>query len=91
LKASHKTNIILELRTIHLIYLSCSFSVLKNGKSQRTPAQPSGVALWCAIGVNVYVVLLEPAVGKIRKVRAENPQRNPKKPCIYVGMTRLFM
>ncbi len=38
---------------------------------------------------NVYVVLLEPAVGKIRKVRAENPKRNPKKPCIYVGMTGL--
>ena len=37
----------------------------------------------------VYVVLLEPAVGKIRKVRAENPKRNPKKPCIYVGMTGL--
>jgi hypothetical protein len=38
---------------------------------------------------NVYVVLLEPAVGRIRKVRAENPKRNPKKPCIYVGMTGL--
>ena len=38
---------------------------------------------------NVYVVLLEPAVGKIRKVRAENPKRNPKKPCLYVGMTGL--
>jgi len=38
---------------------------------------------------NVYVVLLEPAVGKIRKVRAENPKRDPKKPCLYVGMTGL--
>ena len=38
---------------------------------------------------NVYVVLLDPAVGKIRKVRAENPKRNPKKPCVYVGMTGL--
>jgi hypothetical protein len=39
---------------------------------------------------NVYVVLLEPAVGKLRKVRAENPNRNPKtKPCVYVGMTGL--
>jgi hypothetical protein len=38
---------------------------------------------------NVYVVLLDPAVGKIRKVRAENPNRNPKKPCVYVGMTGL--
>jgi hypothetical protein len=38
---------------------------------------------------NVYVVLLDSAVGKIRKVRAENPKRNPKKPCVYVGMTGL--
>ena len=37
----------------------------------------------------VYVVLLDPAVGKLRKVRAENPKRDPKKPCVYVGMTGL--
>ncbi len=38
---------------------------------------------------NVYVVLLDAAVGKIRKVRAEDPKRDPKKPCVYVGMTGL--
>jgi hypothetical protein len=38
---------------------------------------------------NVYVVLLDPAVGRLRKVRAENPRRDPKKPCVYVGMTGL--
>jgi hypothetical protein len=38
---------------------------------------------------NVYVVLLDPAVGRIRKVRAENPARDPSKPCVYVGMTGL--
>ena len=38
---------------------------------------------------NVYVVLLAPAVGKIRKVRAANPKRDSKKPCVYVGMTGL--
>ena len=38
---------------------------------------------------NVYVVLRDPAVGKLRKVRAENPQRDPKKLCLYVGMTGL--
>jgi hypothetical protein len=37
----------------------------------------------------VYVVLLDPAVGKVRKVRAENPKRDRKKPCVYVGMTGL--
>ena len=39
---------------------------------------------------NVYVVLLEPAVGKARKVRVENPKRDRKKPCVYVGMTGLL-
>lgn len=38
---------------------------------------------------NVYVVLLDPAVGKLRTVRVENPKRDPKKPCVYVGMTGL--
>jgi hypothetical protein len=38
---------------------------------------------------NVYVVLLDPSVGRIRKVLAENPKRDPKKPCVYVGMTGL--
>jgi hypothetical protein len=38
---------------------------------------------------NVYVVLLAPAVGKLRMVRAVNPKRDRKKPCVYVGMTGL--
>jgi hypothetical protein len=38
---------------------------------------------------NVYVVLLDPASGKIRSVRAANPERDRKKPCVYVGMTGL--
>jgi predicted GIY-YIG superfamily endonuclease len=38
---------------------------------------------------HVYVVLLKPAIGRLRKVRAENPKRDPKKPCVYVGMTSL--
>jgi hypothetical protein len=38
---------------------------------------------------NVYVVLLDMAVGRIRSVRAANPNRDPKKPCVYVGMTGL--
>jgi hypothetical protein len=38
---------------------------------------------------NVYVVLLDPAVGKLRAVRAANPKRDPKKPCVYVGMSGL--
>ena len=38
---------------------------------------------------NVYVVLLDPAAGRLRAVRAANPKRDPKKPCLYVGMTGL--
>lgn len=38
---------------------------------------------------NVYVVLLDAAVGRLRKVRAENPKRDRKKLCVYVGMTGL--
>ncbi len=38
---------------------------------------------------SVYVVLLDPAVGKLRTVRAANPKRDRKKLCVYVGMTGL--
>ncbi|MGO8925603.1 MAG: hypothetical protein ACLQU3_01715 [Limisphaerales bacterium] len=38
---------------------------------------------------NVYVVLLDPAVGRIRRIRRENPNREVGKPCVYVGMTGL--
>jgi hypothetical protein len=38
---------------------------------------------------NVYVVLLDPAAGRLRAVRAANPNRDPKQPCVYVGMTGL--
>jgi len=52
---------------------------LKQLRSKRQPLQHH----------NVYVVLLDPAVSKMRKVRAANPQRDRKKPCLYVGMTGL--
>jgi hypothetical protein len=42
-----------------------------------------------ALHHHVYVVLLDSAVARFRKVRAENPKRDPKKPCVYVGMTGL--
>jgi hypothetical protein len=38
---------------------------------------------------NVYLVLLDPAAGRLRAVRAANSKRDPKKPCVYVGMTGL--
>jgi len=38
---------------------------------------------------NVYVVLLDPAIRRIRKVQLANPERKRTKPCVYVGMTGL--
>ena len=38
---------------------------------------------------NVYLVLLAPAAARLRTVRAVNPNRDRKKPCVYVGMTGL--
>src|SRR5215207_5943763 len=38
---------------------------------------------------NVYVILLNAAVSRLRKVRAANPACDPTKPCVYVGMTGL--
>ena len=36
---------------------------------------------------HVYVVLLDNAVLKEPKLAGANPKRDPKKPCVYVGMT----
>lgn len=38
---------------------------------------------------HVYVVLLDSMIAKLRKVRAANPNRDRKRPCVYVGMTGL--
>jgi len=38
---------------------------------------------------HVYVVLLNPGVGRIRRVLAANPDRDRKQPWVYVGMTGL--
>jgi predicted GIY-YIG superfamily endonuclease len=38
---------------------------------------------------NVYVVLLDPAVGRLRKVKKLNPARKAELPCVYVGLTGL--
>ena len=40
-----------------------------------------------SVHYSVYVVQLDERVAKICKVRAANPNRDCKKPCVYVGMT----
>jgi hypothetical protein len=38
---------------------------------------------------NVYVVLLDAAVRRLRKAQRENPRRDPARPSVYVGLTGL--
>jgi hypothetical protein len=38
---------------------------------------------------NVYVVLLDEKAAKHPSIRKVNPGRDPRKPCVYVGMTGL--
>ena len=38
---------------------------------------------------HVYVVLLDAAALKLRAVLRANPNRDPARPCVYVGMTGL--
>jgi hypothetical protein len=38
---------------------------------------------------SVYVILLDQAVLKHPSIRRLNPNRDPSKPCVYVGMTGL--
>jgi hypothetical protein len=38
---------------------------------------------------SVYVILLDPAVLQHPSILRSNPNRDPAKPCIYVGMTGL--
>jgi len=36
---------------------------------------------------SVYVVLLDPAAGRLRSVRAANLKRDRKQPCVYVVLS----
>jgi hypothetical protein len=38
---------------------------------------------------SVYVVLLNPEVVNTPQIKRRNPQRDPLKPCVYVGLTDL--
>jgi hypothetical protein len=38
---------------------------------------------------SVYVILLDPAVLRYPSILRLNPNRDPAKPCVYVGMTGL--
>ena len=42
-----------------------------------------------AIHYHVYVIVLGEEVKNIARVRRLNPAQDPKKPCVYVGMTGL--
>ena len=40
---------------------------------------------------SVYVILLDPAVLRYPSIIRLNPNRDPAKPCVYVGMTGLLV
>src|ERR1051326_6677810 len=62
----------------------CCYILMKRRTFQRVRAHGES-----ANHHNVYVVLLDPAVLELRRVRAANPARDPNKPCVYVGMSGL--
>ena len=51
-------------------------------KRKKLPLKDEG-----AFHHNVYVILLKDDVAKLRSVLRLNPNRDPLKPCVYVGMT----
>ena len=51
-----------------------------DGKARSDSAEPHH---------HVYVVLLDPAAAQLPDLRKANPKRDPRKPCLYVGMTGL--
>ncbi len=59
-----------------------------NGMKRRTFRQIRAAAP-AAMHHSVYVVLLDAKAGKLRSVRALNPNAIPGKPCMYVGLTGL--
>jgi len=67
-------------------------TLTKHRARARAAAPPTGPARRSAkanLHHCVYVVLLASDVGRLRKVRAANPDRSVEKPCVYVGMTGL--
>jgi predicted GIY-YIG superfamily endonuclease len=65
-----------------------TFRALRAAAGEK-PASKKAAAAKSSDHHSVYVVELDPAVAKLRAVRRENPARDPKKPCVYVGMTGL--
>jgi hypothetical protein len=61
--------------------------------SKRSPKSPSNRNQKAASGEklhhSVYVILLDPAALQHRSILRLNPNRDPAKPCVYVGMTGL--
>jgi hypothetical protein len=51
----------------------------------RPPPEPAAPTLHH----NVYVIELDPKVAQHPSVLRENPNRDPAKPCVYVGLTGL--
>jgi hypothetical protein len=60
-----------------------------SGQAKHTPQPRSSRRKEALTHHNVYVVLLDQAIKKLRKVQLANPDCDPTKPCVYVGMSGL--
>ena len=65
------------------------FSLDPRARMQRRTYRQLRAASASAHHHYVYVVLLDAKAAQHRKVLSANPNRNPKLPCVYVGMTGL--
>ena len=58
---------------------------------RRRTLRQTKAALKAAGHHSVYVVLLDPAVAGLKRVKRLNPDPDTNKPCVYVGMTGLTL
>lgn len=74
------------LRIVSMAVVAQNKSRLKRRSFRQLRASPAAES---AHHHNVYVVLLDPAAARHRKIRNVNPARKAELPCVYVGMTGL--
>ncbi len=77
----------LVVRSMTALESACNPPALLAISRRTFPAKPMADAE--SFHHNVYVILLDPAVASHPSVLRVNPNRDPSKPCVYVGMTGL--
>ena len=59
----------------------------KRKRSHPAATSPTSRPVWNPEHYHVYVIELDPKVLTQKRFTEENPQHDPAKPCLYVGMT----